>query len=289
MPELVGRFERHELPDGSVVFYDPDPRHRYYTSIRPTDDGWSAIESSRLLGISTVAKGLDDGNVDGLLHWAARLDQTGIAELFREKMEHRGVSYATEWLGSQDAIQAELKRSKLTWSDIRDRAGQRGTDVHTRIFLALSRDENPPSLAELNQADRCFGQAAIRWWRDRRPEPILAEQVTVDQKLGVAGRFDLLAKLGPDRVLIDAKTRAKPRDRRSDHVQLQGYDHCNRECGILGSDAQMVLVLLPDGTYREVWCAGEPEDFQLAVYAWRRGQSLEQRMRQPQSELRATA
>lgn len=271
--EMVGRFEKHSTPSGDVVYYEPDPAHAYFGEVKPSKSatgGYSYVQDSRLVGVSTAAKALDS-DPSGLLHWAARLDQTGIAQLARQSLDANG---DLGWLRSQGSIDGALRDAGLTWTDVRDGAATRGTTVHQEIFLALATDRRPPSLSKLSPEERAYGQAALRWWRDNRPTPLFAEQVTYHAEEGFAGRFDLLCELHGERILIDLKTREKGKPRKGDHAQLRGYELANVACGIGPSDRQLALLLLPDGTYREVWCCGTDEQFLSALRAYRAGAEL---------------
>lgn len=287
----IGRFEEVTLPNGEVVYYE-DKHHAYYGEIKEnpkSDGGYSFVRASRLTGVSTIAKFLDP-NADPLMHWAAKLDQVGIAELAAQAIDAGG---DLTWLREQRTIGEALREAELTWTHVRDKRATEGTNVHERIFLALATGREAPSLAALTEEERGYGQAAMRWWRERRPEPVAAEQVTVDHSNGFAGRFDLLATVdasdfehvpesihgGGFTVLVDAKTREKGKVRKSDHVQLPGYEVANRACGIGASDVQMVLILMPDGTYREEWCVGTDADFYSALNSCHSGKHLEKRMR----------
>ena len=279
--ESIGRFERHTLPDETHIYYEPDPAHAYYNEVKKapkSKGGYSFVRDSRFTGVSTPTKALDS-NIDGLLYWAAKLDQTGVADLAGAQIGAGCDVGDLEWLCSQESISKALREAELTWAHVRDRAAQRGTNVHERIFLALATGKRPPSLSKLSGEERAYGQAAIRWWRDRDPEPLYAEQVTVHRELKVAGRFDLLAEIDGERVLVDAKTRQRGQDRRSDHAQLPGYEACNIACGIGASERRVVLLLLPDASYREVECVGDEDDFTAGLEAYRRGGDLEKRMR----------
>lgn len=275
--EMIGRFEVHDLPDGSVVYYDDD-KHAYFGEINPSKTakgGYAGKQASRLTGASTIAKYLD-ANVDPLLWWAVGLDQVGIAELAEEDMRaDRDVT----WLSSHELIKDRLKEEKRRWSDVRDRSAETGTNVHEQVFHALARGETP-NLADRTEAERGFAQAVIRWWMENKPEVIAAEQVTVNYATGFAGRFDLLCEIDGERVLVDAKTREKGVDRKSDHVQLPGYEDANVACGIGSSDRQIVLVLRPDGFYNAVPCVGTRDDFQAALIACKAGKSLDKRLRE---------
>jgi hypothetical protein len=278
--EQIDRFELHRMPDGSEVYYEPE-RHGYFGEIKPKKGGgYSYVRDSRLTGVSTPVKALDT-NVDPLLYWAAKLDQTGIAELASACLDS-DATMELDWLRSQSSIAAALRDAELTWSHVRDRAAQRGTNVHELIFLALAQDRRPPSLSALSAEERAYGQAAMRWWRDRQPEPLYAEQVTLCRSHGVAGRFDLLCDIDGTRVLVDAKTREKGVARKGDHAQLAGYEMCNEACGIGPSNAQIALILKPDGTYEEHEGVGTEDDFLCALHAYRAGGDLDKRMRAAQ-------
>lgn len=277
-PKQIGRFEEHTLPNGEVVYFEPE-KHQYFGEVKESKSakgGYSFVKSSRLTGVSTIAKYLD-ANVDPLMHWAAKLDQIGIAELAADDMDS-GASLG--WLRSQGAIRARLYDEEATWAHVRDRAAIRGTNVHERIFFALATGTTPPSLSDLTEEERGYGQAVFAWWRDRSPEPIAAEQVTVAHALGVAGRFDLLATVDGARTLVDAKTREKGAVRKGDHVQLAGYEKANVECGLGETERRVALILLPDGSYREEECVATEADFNSALLACQSGKHLDKRMRE---------
>lgn len=273
--QLIGRFEAHRIGE-HTVYFDPGP-HRYYSEIKEnkkSKGGYSYVQSSSLIGCSTPVKALDS-DPGGLMNWAAKLDRVGVAELAGACLDSED---SLEWLRDPRVIGAALHEADLTWYDVRKRISDRGTNVHELIFLALATGERPPSLAKLSAEERAYGQAAIRWWRDNDPTPLYAEQVTYHPELRVAGRFDLLCEINGERVLVDAKTRDKGVARRGDHAQLAGYELCNVECGIGGSDRQVALLLKPDGTYDAHDSVGEPEDFLAALDAYRRGEALGKRM-----------
>lgn len=272
--EQVGRFELHRLPDGSEVYFDPEP-HAYYGEVKAAKKapgGYSAVRDSRHTGVSTPVKALDT-NVDPLLGWAAKLEAQGAIELLSATAEHQG--FPTDG----EALHRELVQAGLDWRSVRDRAATRGTNVHELIFLALAQERRPPSLSRLSDEERAYGQAAMRWWRDHQPEPLYAEQVTLCRGHNVAGRFDLLCRIEGEVVLVDAKTREKGAVRRGDHAQLAGYEMCNEASGIGASDRRVALILCPDGSYAEHDCLADEGDFVAALEAYRRGSALEKRMR----------
>lgn len=278
--EQIGRFEAHRLPDGSVVYYEPE-QHQYFGEIKPSKSakgGYSFVRASRLPGASTISKHLADQG-DGLLYWATDLDHVGIAALVEQCMK---AGESLDWLTNPDAIKARLSESEQSWKHVRERMAEWGTNVHEKAFLELAQG-NTPSLKGFSAQERPFGQAVFAWWRDRQPEPLAAEHVTVCHSRNFAGRFDLLCEFEvageQRRVLVDAKTRTSGKVRRADHVQLVGYDIANEECGIGGADLRLALILLPDGTYRESWSRATEADFNAALNAHRSGKLLDSRMK----------
>lgn len=283
----VGRFERHTLPDESVVYFDPEP-HAYYGAVNKSPKakgGYSAVRGSRHIGVSTPAKCLDT-NPDPLMGWAAKLEAQGVCELLSAAPTSE---YEALVAAGGEHLHRELRDAGLDWRSVRDRAATRGTNVHELIFLALAQDERPPSLASLSDEDRGYGQAAIKWWREHKPTPLYAEQVTLCELHGFAGRFDLLCEIDGERVLVDAKTRDKGAVRISDHVQLAGYELANRSCGIGESARRLALILTPWGEPREFEGLASERDFLAALEAYRRGRDLGKRMKAQENELKAAA
>lgn len=264
------------LPDGTLIEYwaevgvDGEKQIRRYL-----------INGKRMPSVSTVAKYLDP-DPTGLMYWTAGLTCEGVSQLAAS-------NGSIEWINSKDSIQAALKDAELTWRDVRDQAAQRGTDVHERIFAALSDRRTLPDLSDLSDEHRGWGQAAIRWWRDREPRPILSEAMTASASHGFAGRFDLLAEIDGVPTLVDAKTRAKPQDRISDHVQLAGYAAAMDECGQPYPARSLILILLPDGEYHEVEGTATSDDWFCALAAYRAEKKLSKRMRDAEKARKVTS
>jgi hypothetical protein len=140
------------------------------------------------------------------------------------------------------------------------------------------------------------------FWLDHDPEPLQAEQVVVDLDLGVAGRFDLRAKLGawcgrpgcpcaklligwP--FLLDAKTSGFISNKA--HVQLAGYEHCAVRSGIGGwFRSRWILQVDAEGGYKIVECRANPEDFVAFVDAYRRSGRISKEAKADRKEREAS-
>lgn len=303
-PEKIGRFEVHTLPDGSVVYKEiRGENHYYHAEIKPSksaEGGYSFVKGSTLTGVSTASKYLD-GDPGGLMHWAARMDQSGVARIASADMK---AGRSLDWLCSQETIEDRLRAERATWEHERDRRADQGTNVHHDTVWKLATGQDT-TLANLTDAERGFGQGVFASFEDLGllDRVVCAEKVTVDHASRIAGTFDVLAegvevealmrqlvnpRAVPEeiveresiRLLADYKTRdAAGKIRKSDHLQLQGYEACNRACGIGESDGQVVIIVLPDGTYEVYWCEADYAQWAASVTACHSGRPLDSRIR----------
>lgn len=290
-----------ELPSGMRLFYR-DEDHSYW---RCKDNGERGM---RLTGVTTAIKPIDF-EADRLLNWAARTQCLGIAELAAPiLMEGPTVDVKRlAWLSSQDGIWEELEAHELTFTDVRDRAGTVGTNVHELALGKLARGEPVPSYDEMTEEEQGYAQGVVAFWLDHEPEPEQVEQVVADEGLGIAGRFDLRAGLRPCRrpgcpcakgprinrqrrlrglsplpTMVDAKTGKWifPKD----HVQLPGYDHLSQLSGIGRSWPLLILHLRPDGSYELIEAKGRRGDFTRAAEMYRRRARIERAARRAQQK-----
>jgi hypothetical protein len=98
-----------------------------------------------------------------------------------------------------------------------------------------------------------------------------------------------------ERLLIDVKTREKPTSRKSDHIQLSGYEAANKACGLPPSDRRLVLVFTPDGKYHEFTGLAGADHFFDALSAAKASRWLDKELKdaakaaeKPQQQLEAT-
>lgn len=256
----MAEVERVELPSEEVVFYR-DSQHAYYRGY----DEKSGKCSQRIPGISTIAKALDT-NADPLITWGAKLEAQGVCDLFTGASFEEFDSMLSN---GGEALHRELVARKLDWRSVRNQRATEGTNVHELVFAALGRDERP-SLGDLTDEERGYGQAAFRFWKEVRPKPIAVEQVVYLPEQGAApacaGRFDLLAVVDGQVVLYDAKTSKSAY--LSHHVQLVGYRLGCLASGFDPPEREYVLLLRADGSYELVEGVATVADFDIASRAY---------------------
>jgi hypothetical protein len=275
MPDVPTGFERHEMPNGTVVWYR-DSDHSYWRDVKRNGQGWSG--TGRLTGVSTVSAPLDF-RPDNLLKWAARLNGEGIAILASDGLGCDDVDEmraSLAWLMSADAIWQALEDSELTFEHVRDRAAKRGTNVHKHALHALATGAPVPAFDRLTEEERGFARGVMAFWHELEPDPLQAEQVVWSERLGVAGRFDLRARLngiygGQSMLgatcLVDAKTSGFISNKH--HGQLAGYDLLARESGIGESERLLILQVDADGGYELLDAAATHEEFEDALRVYR--------------------
>lgn len=302
-PRMVGRFQEWTLPNGEVLYKEQrGDNHYYHAEIKPSSSakgGYSYVKGSTLTGVTTAAKHLD-GDPGGLMHWAAERDQDGIARIVTADMD---AGRSLDWLRSQDSIKARLHEEEATWEHERNRRADQGTNVHHETVWKLATGEDA-NLKSLTDEERGFGQAVFRSFNELGllGKVQHAERVTADLSNGTAGTFDLWAAdvevarldcpnvrgpvpealkgLDTFRLLADYKTRDRSgKVRKSDHAQVRGYEYCNCICGIGESDAQAVILALPDGEWELYFCDAKMGDWLASMNACRAGKQVDSRMR----------
>lgn len=244
------------LPNGTQCYF-VESDHSYW---RHRPDGG---RGRRLTGISTVC-GPMDWKPESLMRWCSRLTLDGVARAF----------------GGQEippdpyVLDQRLHEVNLDWESIRDEAAERGTNIHVQMLHALAMGGDIPDLDDLPEEQRGYGQAVMRWWLDREPEVLHAEQVVLDEELGFAGRLDLDCKvtrgvLAPERWIVDAKTSGFIPTKA--HAQIAGYDLGAVTSGLAETPADrlVILQLCPDGSYVEVTGQATADDFKAAVTVYR--------------------
>jgi len=144
------------------------------------------------------------------------------------------------------------------YKETRDTAATRGTSVHDALEV-LARDGTPPLLDQYPQEDRGYVQALAKWWLAHRPKALMVEQIVASTSLRVAGRFDLLAEIGGERVLCDLKTSSAVHPEM--HFQIEAYRLALEECGWPAADRGFIVRVGSDGEFEFVESRATREDF----------------------------
>lgn len=244
-----------ELPNGRLYFVEAD--HSYW---RCKPDGG---RGKRLTGVSTVCAPYDF-RPDALLRWVERLTLEGVSLGFH------GETVPDD----PHLLRQRLDQEGLRWEQLRDDAAERGTNVHEQTLHALAAGDDIPNLDELPPEHRGYGQAVLKWWMDRDPDPTHSEQVVLHDEHGFAGRLDLRARIrkGPYKgaiALPDLKTSGFIATKA--HAQVAGYDlGAVTSLDVEPADVLLVIQVGPDGTYTEVPVQATHEDFLVALDLYRR-------------------
>ena len=260
---------RIDLPSGeSLWFYEED--HSYWRHNPETGK-----RGRRLTGVTTVCKPLDY-NPENLLRWAAETQCKGIAQLYlAEPGEY------IHWLTDPDLMWRRLNEKGLTYDQIRDKAGEEGTNVHVLAFEALAKDRPGISFDGFNERERGLAAAVAKFWFEHTPKASQVEQVVYSKRLGVAGRLDFLGRLlakcddhicachaakGPG--VIDLKTGGFISC--AAHAQVGGgYPLLAAESGFGESNWAAILQVFDDGHYEFFKAEGSPEAFESSVETYR--------------------
>jgi hypothetical protein len=271
----VGDAELHTLPNGTQVVYR-DRDHSYWQTATAGPSGVSKC-SGRLTGVSTVVAPFD-WRPDNLMKWAARLNGEGIAALAAEGLsleEADDMRAALSFLQSGDSIWQALADGKLLYSQARDEAADRGTNVHKHALHRLATGARMVDLAALTPEEQGYARGVMGFWHECEPVAKYAEQVVLHPDLGVAGRLDLICDLTWNGlryrdVVVDAKTSGFIPTKH--HVQISGYEDCALECGLLAAPPEIgfILQVTATGGYDLIPVTATRDDFHVAVDLYRR-------------------
>lgn len=262
-------WEVHTTPNGVEIFYR-DSDHSYWGAVGQAPKGkWTGKRESRMAGVSTVVAPYD-WNPDGLMRWAVRIEREGIAQIMA--MDPEGDD--TLWLLTADSIEEKLRIEGLRYSDSRDDAATRGTNVHRLGLEALASGQPMPDTDAMTDEERQYVQGLIAFWHENEPDAHYSELMVCDPALRVSGRLDMIATLGEGkyrgkRLVIDAKTSESRFVPNKHHVQLAGYQHCAEASGYGKTDGALILRLSPHGTYELVQGHATGQSFLNAVAVYR--------------------
>lgn len=179
------------------------------------------------------------------------------------QLVHKDGSVATP-----ESIKELLRDHKLTVNDVKGRAADRGTNVHTALELYAERGILPdPGLYPANEAG--YVRGLVEFIKDSNLQVKHSEVMVASAIGGYAGRFDVIGsidgevvtktypkrspiktKLRWDEGLLDLKTSKGVYP--SYHLQLDAYDLAYEESGYGLVDHTAVVRVTDDGRYELV-------------------------------------
>ena len=256
---LPGSFETHlrrEIPTGAfaggqVEFEyapagwpkkDGSPRlqdHRAYWWTGPDDEKRTRMVSSTTWGDAVHPKSLQWFGEKHGVYGAAEIVRRGLWNFLDEEDE--------------DDLYELVKSHRLGVDAARDRAATRGIDVHTILENYALRSEFPNPSDHLPEMHG-YIQAAARWLQFADPEPLEVEQLVCSPEDGYAGRIDLIAKINGLRTIVDFKSQERGQVFRAAHFQVASYRRADHKMGSRWADRCVIVVLSPDGVFREADC-----------------------------------
>lgn len=268
----MSEHELIEMPSGEKLIFVEDG-HEYWRFNEKTGK-----RGRRLTGVTTACKSLDI-DPSNLLKWAARTQMIGAATL----VEQVGTDRALDLMRDPDACWQELELRQLTYNDVRDKAAVEGTRVHEQAMEALALGKPSPDTSGMSEAEKGKADAVAAFWFDHAPKVQLVEQIVYSERLGVAGRLDLVAELtmdcedpgcschdddliGPG--VIDLKTGGFISA--AAHTQVGGgYPLLLQESGFDPVGWGLILQVKEDGTYDLIRATGTTAGFEIAVLNYR--------------------
>jgi hypothetical protein len=259
-PKRLYRIRDIADPTGQIIYHD----------VAGTDDPdfpWIEVPS-----VSTVLDVLEKG---GLSWWGMKVGIAGaLCTTAQEEL-------LNDWPGLDgpevDVIVKRLQAANLDVNKVRDKAADRGTNVHSALESWVESSVTPnPDLFPENE--RGYVQGLVAFINDAHPHPLHSELMVASTE-GFAGRFDLLANLDFAGSVV-TKTYPKRAPIRSDvsgawlldlktskdvypsyHLQLAAYRQAMTECGYGEADHAGVVRVTADGRYELVESTATFEDF----------------------------
>ena len=114
---------------------------------------------------------------------------------------------------------------------IRDDAGVRGHNIHTRIKQFFETEDM--DFEGLTSEEIDMLKNFIEWWYDLKDTKVIAsELIVINKEVGYAGTVDLILEIDGVKWIIDFKT---PKNIWPSHeIQLSAYKHCGHEDAKIG-------------------------------------------------------
>lgn len=213
---------------------------------------WRTIRE--LPSVTTILK---EASNMALLPWAASITISGVSKLLADGQIQPGAT--------DDQIKFALKEAGLRHTDVRDKAGDRGTLAHDFVD-SLSAFGAPEELPE-----DPWQAGLVKWWNQYQPKPIRREIPVANLKDGYAGRIDLLGTMNgrQGNTLVDFKTvrtgayfKRYPSAFDSNRVQLVVYREALMQEDPSLDIKNLAVVRLADGAFHHYYV--EPDTWQPA-------------------------
>lgn len=219
----------------------------------------SAQKRSRLVSVSSILDTICPKG--GLPRWAEARGIEGCLEAVRlgelDPKHHDG----------EDAVQ-RVRLLKLGADRARDDAADRGLNVHEALQVYMVTGSLPPQ-DRYPPEHLGYYRALAEWIIHTKPEPVAVEQLVASPADGYAGRSDLVAMVGGQRIRYDAKTSERCAIYDSAHLQVRLYDRAAVASGDEPADACHVVVFGADGRHRDMPCAAEDSTIDAALAYYR--------------------
>lgn len=282
-------------PAGLEIYYQAGPKRLYRVRrtevIEVTQFGSDKKEylsgySGDWLEVPSVTTVLDVLDSSGPLIWWGQ----GIGAIGTRKLEHRGVSLNDADIliadGDDDAARRMicdlLTEHKISTNHVKEKAGTRGTSIHTALEQWAD-DGVQPQPDVFPEEERGYVRGLDHFLCDLgngNPFDIQSEVLVGSITAGFAGRYDLrltlkkpvslVTKIYPKRdakveeipagkYLLDLKTSKGVYPKHA--LQLIAYEMASIECGYDATDHRAVVHVTDDGRYEFVRTTAEPGDF----------------------------
>jgi len=123
-----------------------------------------------------------------------------------------------------------------------ENAAEKGSAVHKAIenFIEFG-------IEDIESEHRGYFDGFMKWWQEKKPEPVGVERRVYHRVMLYAGTVDLIAYIDGVLTLIDYKTTYAMNDM-TFSVQLEGYSQALKSFGIQVQN-KMILHLKKDGSY----------------------------------------
>jgi hypothetical protein len=268
-----------------------DPEHNPGVQVPAGPRPYMGMHDWRVVpSVTTVLETLQKG---GLSWWGQEVGVEGVLELYRRGFIHAFSSLdSTLAINPSEGYQAAtvdgvvdlLKKQKLTINHTLGKAAKRGTAVHDALEV-WAKTGSLPHVSTFPPEEQGYVQGLLFFLADvSSAEPVASEVMVGSLANGFAGRYDIRFKtteehavvvhrtpvkgpqyavLKPGLYLGDLKTKKdifKP-IYESYQLQVAGYEGASIECGYELTDAQGVLYVAPDGTYKFMRSKAVFQDF----------------------------